>query len=1567
MSVSKAMKVTQAELGASGLQTFGNGDIFNTTDYVPELTGSNLIQVYTEMRNDPQIDASLRRLMLPLMSSKAFIPPARDRNGKVVDKGEEIAEFCEDAILRRDLTGTSHDDAWTDFMHHVLLFVPFGFSAFEKVMGVDAKGRQIFAKLAPRLPLSVTRFHIDESRNLEWMEQRAQVPGKGYSLVQIPADRLLLFVLAREGDNYFGRAILRSCYRPWFCKVELLGIDNMRMERHGLGVGQMKETDDSVTDASKTAGVKMVKELRAHERAYFYVPFGLDLKVDYPTGSPPNVIESVKYHDEQIARALMAEVMALGSNVSGSRNLGDTKTNFMLMAIQSVATLISNTINRQVIVPLVDMNYGPQEFYPTLEFEPLDTMTGPALAGAIKPFFDAGVLTGDDKTEEWLRSIFHMPASDPETKRELPQKGGPPGPGGPESEAGPKGEPPGTKKKPDEPKTASEVPPYLARAPRENEKSVDWKAAADFFQSASRAVEESLRPVREKQIKLIASRMARASREVLLERKMTRPFQGTIETILYRALKESFEKGKTAVFSEYRRSRSMRVMAIEDRHQSETVITAGIEKLFYATAKELAWVRGVAERYAVTATDDMIRLAANTAYSAVMNGDISEADIEEIIVETLMGVSEPVIAAQVEGTLAGALTAGRSAAIQWFEERDQISSLFYSAIMDKNTCVVCADYEEQFGETPFGPDDEVPEIPNPLCESTASGYNLCRCALIAVFKDGGEEEVMATERAILAYAPDQERVPAGGPGGGQFAGPGAGGAGYAPVPRDASGRLTKEPRWSRDHAEKSYADPKRKDYYDAYIADVNAWREQSVRDVEAKLDPDDIVDMKIGAGFQAEKGPFGSYSPETGEVTINPKAFDVGEIPKEFGHEIGPLGLEGVVAHEIFHAQDDLATAAYAVTHDGTYHEGSKRFGPEIIGPLKEASSVIEKYYQFDPSTGYDMNKTIMELGEAESPAFNSERFRGEFQDQYTERTNRGSYADPRRPTRDEFSPNKVWVDTIASRNRWLNEGMADTARAKAEGWYDKVDERWRRAYEDHVKAATIVYKGTGWRSSYVARFRAKDWLPDNVKYMTEGQGSVIVAETYFDKDWRVVTPDKAIAKKVIYANGGRAFFHVTPATVVTAYAPDQERDEAGKWTATGAIVGPALRIEGKVYSDPERKAQIHAQLYSLVGRAVLDGSTEELEHGWINDKGEFVSDREQEAKDYKDEHRLDPLTLYAPDQERAPAGGPGGGQWTSGAGSAGAASAPVGEQGKLFDTKPFQQTVKESFSAAKEKAATLLQFGYSEESEGFSGNSETAISVVQSIFSAAEEAPLRDEFEMMKCSTAGYAELTVIRETLERGPDEDSDKYNSALASVHMFATMKELGIPDIDIVTVAGSSSLWHKSQHASGLEWAAAEKLTGIELENSVRTQSNVDAARSALEARPEVLEAFEARMLFVQDYVRENVYGTGGEIEVYRGVGVNQASGYSVGDEVEIETYTLSSWTTESDMAENFKGDGGGMVVEGTVRVDEVWNHDHLSSLAFDYTEDRQELVVFDADGTRGSKVIEKDDEEGGEDE
>jgi phage gp29-like protein len=398
----------------SGLPSWA-GMVDESHETNPDLEWPKSIEVFDKMRReDAQIGSVLRAVTLPIRGAVWMIDPAGARDEVVdliaTDLGLPVKGRPPLAPLR-----TRGRFSWGEHLRMALLELVYGHSFFEQVYKPEG-GQLHLSKLAWRPPRTISKVDVARDGGLIAVEQNSLIGGD----VRIPVDRLVAYVNDREGGNWLGQSLLRTAYKNWLLKDRELRAQALTIERNGLGVPVYTGADvpekassterDAWQKSEKEAGLALAKGFRAGESAGASIPHGATLSLKGVDGKLPDTSAPIRYHDEQIARAVLAHFLNLGTE-TGSWALGSTFANFFTDSLNAVAAHIADVTQQHVVEDLVDLNWGETERAPRLVFEPIGSQH-PLTAESIKVLIDSGVVTKDPELEAFTRAAFGLPVKD---------------------------------------------------------------------------------------------------------------------------------------------------------------------------------------------------------------------------------------------------------------------------------------------------------------------------------------------------------------------------------------------------------------------------------------------------------------------------------------------------------------------------------------------------------------------------------------------------------------------------------------------------------------------------------------------------------------------------------------------------------------------------------------------------------------------------------------------------------------------------------------------------------------------------------------------------------------------------------------------------------------------------------------------------------------------------------------------------------------------------------------------------------------------------------------------------
>lgn len=414
-----------------GLPTWANM-IDETGETNPDLVWPKSIEVADRMRSeDAQVGSVLRAVMLPIRSAAWSIDPAGARR--------EVVEHCA-LDLNLPIKGQAPTSplrsrdrfSWSDHLRLALLELPFGHSYFEQVYRIEG-GRAHLRKLAWRPPLSIAGLKVAPDGGLVALIQHGP---PGSQDITIPVNRLVAYVNDREGGNWLGKSILRTAYKDWLLKDRVLRSQALTIERNGLGVpiyegaavppDATPEQREAWLKSERESGLDVARGFRAGESAGASLTPGAKLRLAGVDGKLPDTDGPLRYYDEQIARAVLAHFLNLGTE-TGSWALGSTFANFFTDSLNAVAEQVRDVTQEHVVEDLVDQNWGPEEPAPRLVFDRIGAEY-PATAEAIKLLIEAKAIHPDEPLEAFMRQSYRLPVADPDSRTEAPEPPAPPAP-----------------------------------------------------------------------------------------------------------------------------------------------------------------------------------------------------------------------------------------------------------------------------------------------------------------------------------------------------------------------------------------------------------------------------------------------------------------------------------------------------------------------------------------------------------------------------------------------------------------------------------------------------------------------------------------------------------------------------------------------------------------------------------------------------------------------------------------------------------------------------------------------------------------------------------------------------------------------------------------------------------------------------------------------------------------------------------------------------------------------------------------------------------------------------------
>lgn len=835
------------ELGRiTGLNTIpGWADfLVDEREHSPELRWPNSIPVYDRMRVDGQIAGLLAGLTLPIRRYEWLIDP----NGAQPDLVEMLADDLGLPVKgQEDAARTRRRDRFSFPAHlfEALKALIYGHAYFEQVGRIE-NGKWRLRKLGPRPQPTIDRMNVAKDGGLVSIEQ-----GLGFDRPVIPVGRLVAYVWEPDPGMWFGRSIIRPLYRDWLIKDRLIRVNAVGMERNASGHPHV-EPPPGATDAQLDALQEMANAISTGTSTASVGVAGAKLRLLGVEGASPDIVATIRYHDEQMARSLLMMFMQLGQTETGSRALGETMVDYVALAQEAIAVWFADIVNQHVIEDWVDWNYGETAAAPLLTFRAAEK---PEMAVEdLKALIDAGAVTVDGDLEAWLRNKGGLPERNPDS-------GPAPLPVAARAASRERGRPRAAGES-----TPSRLPDRpLRREPTDVElrAGVDFRAAEKVVEDAGQRLVAEWQAIRERHITELAEQIAESP-------------PGNLEALAGIQATPAGADEIGAILIDVATQGAMNAQA-EAAFQGVTLPDPDLTALREATMSRAS---AICELLARSLSEAAARRAVRLSSGLPTAEDIEAMGLHgpmlaEDIQAHLLGLTDMYLQTQFTATAHQSYGEGRGSIMEEAEGLGAEPTYYASELLDESTCDECANWDGHVFESLADAEDQYPNGQNKDC----LGGERCRGMIVADYLGQTQEP--------SPFEPIEEPPE----------GPGGGGTAESWVSMD-------DPA---ENAQYTLGEAERQEVADA-LADM--------REAMPGLRPDDLTGYGYEGQIAVTSAPPGTNPGSGGAFNVNAYTDLVQKVPNAKPEivektvsfiELNPDSIMGVkpsAVHELSHALD---------------------------------------------------------------------------------------------------------------------------------------------------------------------------------------------------------------------------------------------------------------------------------------------------------------------------------------------------------------------------------------------------------------------------------------------------------------------------------------------------------------------------------------------------------------------------------------------------------------------------------------------------------------------------------------
>lgn len=371
-------------------------------EWVPDLMWPTSVTTYGQMRTDPQLRAILQAYSLPIRRASWSV----DGTGCRPEVAQLVADSLGLTVKGSDQRASRGPVRFAQVNRLAMLHLVFGHMPFEKVYDVTDGRTARLSALLERMPQSIYRINLDADDQLSGIEQWKRTGSDRDRIIQRPS--LVWFAHEREGGAWQGRSLLRDSYGAWLMKRELWRVNATSLRRNGMGV-PVVSAPPGATPAQVIEAQRLASAHRVGDRSGVGLPSGFTMALQGITGTVPDPLPFINYLDQQMTRSALAGVVDLGNTSNGSRALGDTFVDLLMLALQAVADEVAETWTADVAADVVALNYGEDEPVPTVVVGEVGA-SHEVTANTLQLLLASGALSASPELEAYVREQWKLPA-----------------------------------------------------------------------------------------------------------------------------------------------------------------------------------------------------------------------------------------------------------------------------------------------------------------------------------------------------------------------------------------------------------------------------------------------------------------------------------------------------------------------------------------------------------------------------------------------------------------------------------------------------------------------------------------------------------------------------------------------------------------------------------------------------------------------------------------------------------------------------------------------------------------------------------------------------------------------------------------------------------------------------------------------------------------------------------------------------------------------------------------------------------------------------------------------------
>ena len=381
-----------------------------------DLVGRKGLAVYDLMMLDAQVKACVAIKKAAVLGRGWDLHPGSKSGGAK----PEVLEFCRWALQRMEGSFVRRLGAVCDALVK-------GYSITEAVWTVVPSGkyagRVYVQKLKAKDPAEFD-FEVDDKLNVLSLYHYP-------TSTSLPLRRFVTYSHNSQYENPYGTSDLRAAYRNYWCKDFLTRYMNVYLEKYGAPTLKGSYRRGTPADAQNA----LLKTLeRVQKESAIIVPDDMVVELlETVRQGESGYRLAIEHHNKEISKGILGNTLVSddGGSGIGSFALAKVHLDVLRMCLAGLKVdLEEQVVTEQILRPLVEYNYGPEEAVPVFSLGPLEAREIGPLSVAMKALVEAGIV---DPTDPALKEFLGLagfadgPGRDmvPSVQRTRSEAGGP--------------------------------------------------------------------------------------------------------------------------------------------------------------------------------------------------------------------------------------------------------------------------------------------------------------------------------------------------------------------------------------------------------------------------------------------------------------------------------------------------------------------------------------------------------------------------------------------------------------------------------------------------------------------------------------------------------------------------------------------------------------------------------------------------------------------------------------------------------------------------------------------------------------------------------------------------------------------------------------------------------------------------------------------------------------------------------------------------------------------------------------------------------------------------------------